>query len=94
MAQAAEAVGASDEAYAASGVDLSFGSAARARTEVYRGLDLGLNTDTGTTATRLTRLDERGAQLPRHGEGRETLGRVGRLLQGCRHVPSRCPQQA
>ena len=61
MAQAAEAVGASDEAYAASGVDLSFGSARQARAEVYRGLDLGLNTDTGTTATRLTRLDERAA---------------------------------
>lgn len=63
MAQAAEAVGASDTAYAASGVDLSFGSAQQARTEVFRGLDLGLDTDTGTTGTRLTRLDERAANF-------------------------------
>lgn len=61
LAQAQDAVGSSDVAYAASGVDLSFGSARQARTEAYRAADVGLNTDSGTTATRLGRLDEQAA---------------------------------
>jgi hypothetical protein len=59
LAAAAEATGSSDVAYAASGVDLSFGSARQARQDAYRELDLGLTTDSATTATRLNRLQER-----------------------------------
>jgi len=59
LAAAAEATGAGDVAYAGSGVDLSFGSAAQARKDAYRELDLGLTTDSATTATRLSRLEER-----------------------------------
>ncbi|CDX54576.1 putative golgin autoantigen [Mesorhizobium plurifarium] len=57
--QMAEALGAEDVAYAASGVDLSFGTARNARTDAYREADLALTTDTGTEQTRISRLVER-----------------------------------
>ncbi|TPN57170.1 hypothetical protein [Mesorhizobium sp. B1-1-7] len=57
--QMAQALGAEDVAYAASGVDLSFGTAKAARTDAYREADLGLTTSTGTEQTRISRLVER-----------------------------------
>jgi hypothetical protein len=59
LAAANEAKGELDVAYAGSGVDLSFGSAAQQRQNVYREADLGLETDSATTALRLDRLTER-----------------------------------
>ena len=58
LAAAADAKGEANVAYAASGVDLSFGSAAKARQNVYREADLGLTTDSATTQMRLNRLTE------------------------------------
>ncbi|RUW43973.1 MAG: hypothetical protein E5W19_32385 [Mesorhizobium sp.] len=57
--QMADALGAEDVAYAASGVDLSFGTAKAARSDAYREADLGLTTSTGTEQTRISRLVER-----------------------------------
>ena len=59
--QMADALGAQDVAYAASGVDLSFGTAKAARTDAYREADLGLSTATGTEMSRVSRLAERAA---------------------------------
>lgn len=59
LAAAQDAVGESDVAYAGSGVDLSFGSAAQARQNIYREADLGGDTDSGTTQLRIDRLTER-----------------------------------
>lgn len=56
-----DALGAQDVAYAASGVDLSHGTAARARTDAFREADLALSTDAGTEMTRKSRLAERAA---------------------------------
>jgi hypothetical protein len=57
--QMADAIGAENVAYAASGVDLSTGTAAAARSDAYRDADLALTTDAGTQETRLSRLSER-----------------------------------
>lgn len=57
--QMAEALGAQDVAYAASGVDLSFGTAKAARTDAYREADLALTSDSSTELTRVSRLAER-----------------------------------
>jgi hypothetical protein len=56
-----DALGAQDVAYAASGTDLSFGTARQARTDAFREADLALTTSAGTTMTRLSRLSERAA---------------------------------
>lgn len=56
-----DALGAQDVAYAASGTDLTFGTARQARTDAFREADLGLTTSAGTTMTRLSRLSERAA---------------------------------
>lgn len=74
-----DAVGAQDTAYAASGVDLSFGSATQARRDAFRQADLALTTDTGTEFTRLNQLSERAASYRR--QARRTRG-VGLLEAG------------
>lgn len=63
-----EAMGEMDAAYAASGVDLSFGTAAQARQDALREADLGLTSDAGTTMTRLSRLTERSANYRAMGK--------------------------
>ena len=78
LKSAAEAVGEQDVAYAASGVDLSFGSALQARKNVYREADVGLNTDSGTTMSRLSRLTERAAAYRSMAKNAKAMG----LLQG------------
>lgn len=57
--QVADAIGAQDVANAASGVDLSFGTAAAARNDAFREGDLALTGDAGTEQTRVSRLMER-----------------------------------
>lgn len=54
-------IGDQDVAYAASGVDLSFGTPGQARKEAFRQGDLGLESDTGTEQTRVARLQEKEA---------------------------------
>lgn len=56
-----DALGAQDVAYAGSGVDLSFGTAAQARKDAYRAADVALTGDAVTTMTRMSRLTERAA---------------------------------
>lgn len=52
-------IGEQDVAYAASGVDLSFGTPGQARKEAFRQGDLALTSDVGTEQTRVARLQER-----------------------------------
>ncbi|WP_062203481.1 hypothetical protein [Aureimonas sp. AU12] len=58
-----DSVGSQATAYAASGVDLSFGTPNQARTEAYRQADLGLETSTATERGRIARLEERASNL-------------------------------
>jgi hypothetical protein len=62
---ASEAVGDINTAYAASGTDLSFGSAVEARKAVFRETDLNQTTDNATTTMRLDRLTERARNFRR-----------------------------
>jgi hypothetical protein len=71
-----DAVGAAGSAYAASGVDLSFGSAAKARTDAFREADLGLISDTGTETGRVARLSERAANYRVSAKRSRRLGLV------------------
>lgn len=57
----ADALAAQDVAYAASNVDLSFGTAAAARKDALREGDLATAMDAGTQMTRQSRLSERAA---------------------------------
>lgn len=54
-------VGEQDTAYAASGVDLSFGTPGQARRAAFREADNALTNDVATEQTRVARLDERAA---------------------------------
>lgn len=54
-------VGQQDVAYAASGVDLSFGTPGQARRDAFREGDRALTNDVATEQTRVARLDERAA---------------------------------
>ncbi len=78
-AAAADAVGDIDTAYAASGVDLSFGSARKARQDVFRETDVGITSDAGTTMSRLSRLQERAANYRRMGKRAMRAGVLGGL---------------
>lgn len=65
---AIDAIGEMDAAYAGSGVDLSFGTAAQARQEAFGELDLGLTSDASTTTSRLSRLTQRAANYRSMGK--------------------------
>ena len=56
-----DAVGAQDVAYAASGADVSFGTAAQAREDAFREADFASSSATNTELQRTSRLAERGA---------------------------------
>jgi hypothetical protein len=73
-AQMRDAVGAQDTAYAASGVDLSFGTAAQARTDAYREASLALTSDASTETTRVSRLSERAANYRASAKRARSLG--------------------
>lgn len=74
-----DAVGAQDVAYAASGVDLSVGTAAEARTDAYREADLALTSDVSTQQMRTARLSERAKNYRRAGKQARSLGLVNGL---------------
>lgn len=78
----ADALGAQDVAYAASGVDLSFGTARAARTDAYREADLALTTDAGTQQTRTARLSERAANYRSSAKKAKSLGLLNGLAGG------------
>ncbi len=75
----ADAVGAQDVAYAASGVDLSFGTAGAARKDAFREADLASTTATGTEQVRVSRLDERAASYRRAAKQARRAGLVSGL---------------
>jgi hypothetical protein len=74
LAAAQDATGQIDAAYAGSGVDLSFGSAAKARERVYRQTDMGTTTDNATTDMRLARLTEQAANFRASAKAAKRLG--------------------
>lgn len=80
--QMMDALGAQDVAYAASGVDLSFGTARQARSDAYREADLGLTSATGTEQVRTSRLMERAALYRAGAKQSRTMGFVNGLAQG------------
>lgn len=77
-----DALGAQDVAYAASGVDLSFGTARAARTDAYREADLALTTDVGTQQTRVARLDERARNYRSQAKQARRAGMLNGLVGG------------
>lgn len=60
-----DAIGAQDTAYAASSLDLSFGTPLAARREAFREADRALTSDIGAQVTRTSRLSERAANYRR-----------------------------
>jgi hypothetical protein len=84
----ADAVGAQDTAYAGSGVDLSFGTAANARKDAYREADLALTTATGTEMTRSARLVERAANYRSGAKKARASGWVTGLSAGASQLAS------
>lgn len=77
-----DAVGAQDVAYAASGVDLSFGTARQARSDAYREADLALTTSSGTEMSRISRLAERAKNYRSAAKRAKTLGFLKAGAQG------------
>lgn len=77
-----DALGAQDVAYAASGVDLSFGTARQARTDAYRETDLALTTSTGTEMTRIARLQERAKNYRTAAKQARLGGWLGGISKG------------
>ncbi|MBB98321.1 MAG: hypothetical protein CML67_02105 [Rhodobacteraceae bacterium] len=59
----ADAIGSQDVAFAASGVDLSFGTPGQARKDAFREADYALTSDSGTQEVRTSRLTERAANF-------------------------------
>lgn len=78
----ADALGAQDVAYAASGVDLSFGTARQARTDAYREGDMALTADASTQTTRTARLSERAANYRASAKNARRLGVLNALAGG------------
>lgn len=77
-----DALGEQDVAYAASGLDLSVGTAAEARRDAYREADLGLTSSSGTEAVRRSRLMERAASYRAGAKQARAMGVVNGLAQG------------
>lgn len=74
--EAFRAVGEIDAAYAASGVDLSFGSPRRARREAFRELDSAMSSDMTTETTRVNRLKERADTYRARARGVRSAGKT------------------
>lgn len=82
LASAQDALGEMDVANAASGVDLSFGSARAARTATYRQADIALNSDSATTTSRLNRLTERASNYYRMAKNARKMSGLQALTRG------------
>ena len=77
-----DALGAQDVAYAASGVDLSFGTAKQARQEAYREADYANTSDINTSQVRASRLDERFANYKKAASRARFSGFVNAATKG------------
>lgn len=88
LAAAQEAVGEIDVAHAASGVDLSFGSANEARRRVFRETDLGLTSDSATTQSRINRLQMRAAGYRRMAKSAKLMSRLKAGTMGVQGLAS------
>lgn len=86
--QMADAIGAQDTAYAASGVDLSFGTASEARKDAFREADTALAADIGNEQTRVSRLSERAAAYRRSAKNARRMGLVNGLMGAASGVAS------
>lgn len=78
----ADAVGAQDVAYAASGTDLSFGTPAVARSQAFREGDAAIESDNGTQLTRQGRLLEREANYRKMASKAKQSGIFDAILTG------------
>jgi len=90
-----ETQGAINNAYAASGLDLSFGTVAQARQELYRDADYETTKDVGTQLTRNLRLSERAANYRAAAKRAKRAGVVNGLiggLQGAVSILDRFPK--
>lgn len=83
-----DSVGQQDVAYAASGVDLSFGTPSRARSEAFRQADLGLTSDVGTEQTRIGRLQEREAEYRKRARRARQSGLFNAAIIGVKGATS------
>lgn len=86
--QMMESVGDQDVAYAASGVDLSFGTPLQARKEAFRQTDLGVTSDVGTEQTRVGRLQEREAEYRKRASRAKRTAMVDGVLTGLKGASS------
>lgn len=77
-----DAQGAIDSAYASSGLDLSFGTAAQAKQEAYREADMMTTTNTGTELGNGARLMERAANYRNSAKRARRAGIVQGLTAG------------
>jgi hypothetical protein len=77
-----DALGAQDVAYAASGVDLSFGTAASARKDAFREADAALTADVSTEEVRKSRLTERAANYRSQAKRARSMGLFRGLSAG------------
>jgi len=81
-------IGQQDVAYAASGVDLSFGTPLQARTEAFREADLGLTSDVGTEQARVGRLQEREAEYRKRAKRARQSGLFNAAIIGVKGASS------
>lgn len=82
------ALGAQDTAYAASGVDLSVGTAAQARQEALREGDSALETGNNTELTRVSRLAERASRYRAQGKQKKLMGYLDGAIGGAKGIAS------
>ncbi|MEO1110097.1 MAG: hypothetical protein AAFX90_19460 [Pseudomonadota bacterium] len=78
----AQAIGEQEVAYAAAGVDLSFGTPVEARKDAAREADRALTNENATEETRLNRLDERSSQFRLSASRARSSARRQALIQG------------
>lgn len=83
-----DSVGQQDVAYAASGVDLSFGTPMQARKDAFRQVDLGITSDIGTEQTRVGRLLEREANYRKRAKRAKAAGFADALTIGAKGASS------
>ncbi len=81
-------LGQQDVAYAASGVDLSFGTARAARKDAYREADRALTADVGTQQTRVARLSERAANYRSSAKRARRAGLVNGVVGAAQGLSS------
>lgn len=81
-AELRDSIGNVDTAFAASGVDLSFGTPGQARTNAFREADNALTSDNATQQTRQSRLTERSANYRRMASRARSRGFQNALFTG------------